>query len=86
MFAVNICMFSVVGFCHYLLCNIVKNLPLLTPVVSALCCCFLGFIGTSLFSFSSSQKQQLTKSFSVVRYTSGLATDYGSFGLLLHSV
>lgn len=49
MFAVNIYMLSVTNFRHFVLHNLVKNIPLFIPVVSALCHYFLGFIDTSDF-------------------------------------
>lgn len=50
MFAVNIFMLSVTNFCHFLLYNLVKNLPLFIPIVSALCNCFLSLQILHIFS------------------------------------
>lgn len=88
MLLISICCL-VTNFCHYLLYNIVKNLQLLFLVVSALCYCFLGFIGTSLFLFPPPPPEAtIDKIIHLQQFviTSGLAINYSSFGLLLHSI
>lgn len=84
MFAVNIYILSVTNFCHFLLYNLVKNLPLFIPIVSALCHYFLGFINTSHFFVEAIVDKIIHLSQFFI--TSGVAINNCSLGLLLHSL
>lgn len=70
------------SFCHFY--NLVKNLPLFIPVVSALCHCFLGSTDTSQFFIEATIDKivHLSQFFITPRLT----INNCSFGLLLQSV